>query len=187
MHTLYIYVIHFTPTVFSLPKSIRRGYHRVLEGTCSKILNFGLSFSFMGESNNTSWIAPALIRQSFPLQNNKIKIYYRFQIFNIYTANGSVISSGGTSQGSSSATAAGSQTSLTGQTTQTGQAGVNASISVAQTGVSGASVAGGGYVAGSIVPQVSLQYTFAPVGYDVHIYARQKMFLDARGFANVSK
>ena len=75
----------------------------------------------------------------------------------------------------------------TSQTTLTGQAGVNASISVVQTGVSGASVAGGGYVAGSTVPQITFQYAFAPAGYDVHIYARQKMFLDPRGFAKVSK
>ena len=144
----------------------------------------------MGRSNNRSWTAQALIRQSFPLKQAEI-IYYRFQIFNIYTANGSVTSSqsggaGGAAQGSASA-AAGGETSLTGQTTLTGQAGVNASISVAQAGVSGASVAGGGYIAGSIIPEIALQHAFAPVGYDVHIYARQKMFLDPRGFARVSK
>lgn len=68
-----------------------------------------------------------------------------------------------------------------------GHAGVNASITVTQTGVSGASVIGGGNVAGSNIPQTTLRYTFAPVGYNVQIYARQKMFLDARGFAKVSK
>ena len=48
-------------------------------------------------------------------------------------------------------------------------------------------MAGGGYIAGLTVPQRRYHYAFAPVGYDVHVYARKKMFLDARGFATVSK
>ena len=119
-------------------------------------------------------------------------MYYHFQIFNIYTANGSVIplQAGATSQtGVQTSAAAGTGAGgWSGQAWQGGLTTVNATTGAIQGGVSGTSMAGAGEsVSASLQMYLQHRYAIAPAGQDPFVFARQNYFLDRRGFARVRK
>lgn len=125
-------------------------------------------------------------------------IIMSFQTFNIFTANGSVIplqpGATGEQAGTSETNATGTTTTSGGAVetskTTTAQSGMisslNATIGI-QTRISGEPAQHPGIYHGAFVYNRQIPYYIPPKTYNPHIIARNKEFLDTRGFARVSK
>lgn len=119
-----------------------------------------------------------------------------FQTFNIFTANGSVIQPGATGEKAGTSEANATESTTTGggavetSKTITGPAGmigsINATIGL-QTRISGEPAQHPGIYHGAFVYNRQIPYYIPPKPYNPHIIARNKEFLDTRGFARVSK
>ena len=119
-----------------------------------------------------------------------------FQTFNIFTANGSVIPLQPGATGEEVGTSEGNATTLTTTSggaaetskTITGQniSSINAKIGLL-TRISGEPAQHPGIYHGAFVYNRQIPYYIPPKTYNPHIIARNKEFVDTRGFARVSK